>query len=112
MTVPADLFFGLFLSTVVVTRLWLWCLPMPGPTFLGVRIHHYIFGLALIATAVGIQSLFLFAVGFGLFVDEATYLLIRGRTHADNYSIPSLGGTAVLVVFVYFCRGALSALVA
>ena len=39
-----------------------------------------------------------------MFVDEITYLVIGGESHDDNYSAFSLGGTLLLVVFVFIFK--------
>lgn len=101
-------FFGLvFVLTVAITRLGLWLRPTSSPTIKGFRLHHYMYGLALIpvglATHIGI-----YAVGMGLFIDELTYLCTKGKNHADNYSKLSLVGTAVLTTLVVLFRDALT----
>ena len=45
-----------------------------------------------------------FAVGFGLFVDELAYILIRGKDHKDNYSPISLIGTACFTILFVVLR--------
>ncbi len=51
-----------------------------------------------------LHLLALYSIGIGLFIDEATYLLVRGKTHSDNYSAASLLGTAILVVATFYLR--------
>lgn len=100
-----------FTGTVLVTRLALWIRPTPSPTVSGVRLHHRMFGAVLAYAGwitywdrplsdVPFLAALASAVGCGLFVDEATYLLLDGKTHADNYSRWSLIGTAALVAAV------------
>lgn len=66
--------------------------------------HHYMYGLILIVLSILFESLILYAVGLGLFIDELTYLLMRGKTHEDNYSTVSLLGTAILVTAVFIFK--------
>jgi len=54
-----------------------------------------------------IKNITMFAIGLGLFVDELAYLLLRGKTHRDNYSFPSLLGTALFVLFIFLVRAKL-----
>src|SRR2546426_538449 len=104
MLTPADQFFIVFALTVAVARTWLFLWPIAGPTIHGVRIHHYHIGLLLLVSGAMCDSVLLYGVGAGLFGDELAFLLMRGRTHADNYSVMSLVGTAVVVVSVFLLR--------
>jgi hypothetical protein len=62
------------------------------------------YGIALVAISLIASSRALFAIGLGLFVDELTYLIIKGRTHNDNYSVKSLVGTIFFIVIAYIFR--------
>ena len=99
-----NLFYIIFLGTVLTTRTLLYVWPIPGPTIAGLRIHHYMYGAVAIGVAVLFKSVILYAVGLGLFVDELAYLFIGGRTHEDNYSAVSFIGTAVFCVITFFLR--------
>lgn len=99
-----NMFFLIFATTILLTRIFLYLRPSPSPTFLGFRLHHWMYGLVLIPIGLWLNSLILYAVGFGLFVDELAFLLIRGNSHKDNYSILSLLGLTFFVVAVFFMR--------
>ena len=114
MLTKEDYFFLIFIGVILFVRLFLYLKPTPGPTVSGFRIHHWMVGLLLL----GVASLFIplsstiswrvplaiFAVGLALFVDELTYLLLGGQTHADNYSKVSLVGTSLFVGIIFFVR--------
>jgi len=97
-------FFLVFLTTILVTRLFIFLYPISAPTLGSFRIHHYMYGLIGIVFGILIHSVPLYAIGFGLFVDELTYLLIGGKTHADNYSKVSLTGTLFFIILVYILK--------
>lgn len=97
-------FFFVFLATILITRFVLYVHPMPSPSIGGFRLHHYMYGLALLTVGYALGSAIIFAVGLGLFVDELTYLLMGGKTHADNYSMISLLGTLMFIVLVFFLK--------
>ncbi len=97
-------FFFTFLITILATRLFLFLRPIPAPTIGKFRTHHYMFGLLGIVVGLLIHSVLVFAIGLGLFVDELTYILIGGKTHADNYSKISLLGTLFFIVLVFIFR--------
>jgi hypothetical protein len=103
----ATMFTTVFVATVVVTRLFCWVRPVPSPTIGTVRLHHYMYGVAAMAASLAIGSIVLYALGLGLFVDELTFLVLRGRDHHDNYSLPSLVGTGLLVLATVLARHAI-----
>lgn len=71
---------------------------------MGLRVHHYVWGLGILLTGIVTASLPIFAVGLGLSLDELTFVAIGGRTHEDNYSLISLLGTAILVGLTFLLR--------
>lgn|ERR1039457_4974302 len=99
-----DLYFLLFFSTILVTRIVLFWRPFQSPTVKSIRLHHWMYGLALMAISFVFSTKPLFAIGFGLFVDELTFILMKGRTHKDNYSTRSIIGTIALIMIAYFLR--------
>lgn len=100
----ASLFFIIFLLTILITRIFLYLKPTPSPTIKGLRLHHYMYGLLIFATGILMDNLILYAIGLGLFIDELTFLLIRGKNHEDNYSKTSLIGTAILIIIIFIFR--------
>ena len=97
-------FISIFCGTVITTRLLLYFCRLPSPTVGTFRLHHYMYGLIGIPFAFVLHSLALYAFSAALFVDEITYLVIGGESHDDNYSAFSLGGTLLLVVFVFIFK--------
>ncbi|MEK7672792.1 MAG: hypothetical protein AAB373_02820 [Patescibacteria group bacterium] len=94
--------FFIILSTVLITRIFLYFKPTPSPTFWGIRTHHYMYGILLAVIGYFTKNLTITGVGLGLFLDELTYLLIGGKTHKDNYSKTSLIGTFLFLVLAFF----------
>src|SRR3989344_7468581 len=97
-------FFLIFLSTILITRLFLYFRPIPALTIKGFRTHHWMYGLIGVPIALISHSLIIYAVSWGLFVDELTYIIIQGKDHKDNYSKVSLVGTLVFIVIVFFLK--------
>jgi hypothetical protein len=62
------------------------------------------FGIGLLVASIIFANHVLFAIGLALFVDELTFLIIKGRTHKDNYSAKSMVGTIVFVILAYIFR--------
>lgn len=101
-------FFFIFFATVVIIRVALYLYPLPAPTIGGLRTHHYMYGLLAVAAGLATKSMPLYAIGMGLFIDEATFVLTGGQTHQDNYSNISLLGTLILVGLIFVLRGYLA----
>jgi len=99
-----SVFFLIVLITVLTVRTALYIRPMSGPTLAGVRIHHYVYGLIAIGIGLLLDSLIVYGIGFGLFIDELAFLLLRGKTHEDNYSKLSLIGTAFFLLLTFLFR--------
>ena len=97
----SNYFFLTFLATVAITRLFIFVYPVPAPTFGKFRTHHYMYGLVGILAGLVLHSVLIYAIGLGLFIDELTYLLMRGKDHQDNYSKISLLGTLFFVIIVF-----------
>ena len=100
----SNYFFLIFLATIAITRLFIFVYPIPAPTFGKFRTHHYMYGLVGILVGLVLHSVLIYAIGLGLFVDELTYLLMRGKDHKDNYSKISLLGTLFFVIIVFVFR--------
>lgn len=108
---PENKFFLIFIATILMIRIVLFIIGVYatnpdtiGLTIFGFRLHHYMYGLILIPFGILLRNLFLYAIGVGLFINELTYLLIRGHTHADNYSWISMAGTVVLIIIVFLLK--------
>lgn len=104
MTPNADYFFTIFLITILTTRFFLYFKPIPSPVIKGIRLHHYMYGLALIPIGLLFRNITMYAIGLGLFIDELSYLFLKGKNHKDNYSLLSLAGTAFFVVLIYILK--------
>ena len=97
-------FFSIFILTIIITRVVIFLYPIPSPTIKKCRIHHYMYGILGIIIGLLINSIVLYAIGLGLFVDELTFILKRGKTHKDNYSKISIIGTLMFIIIVFLLR--------
>lgn len=94
-------FFIIFILTILCTRLFLFLHPVSGVTIRNFRTHHWMYGIISIFFGLIFHFLLIYGIGLGLFVDELTYLLIRGKNHKDNYSLKSLIGTLIFIILVF-----------
>lgn len=100
----ASYFFIIFLLTILLTRLFLFLHPTASPNIGRFRLHHYMYGIVGVLIGLAMHSLSVYAIGMGLFIDELTYLLIRGKDHVDNYSKLSLLGTLFFIIIVFLLK--------
>jgi hypothetical protein len=100
-----DFFFLVFLATIVLSKILCLVKTRHSPTIKGFRTHHYMTGLLIVLISLFISNITLFAIGLGLFIDEAP-LFIKWRkwTWKDNYSLESFLILLFLVLFVYIFR--------
>jgi hypothetical protein len=95
-----DTKFFIFLAVIIVTRISLFLRPKGSPTILNIRLHHYMYGIALIGFSAIFNFPILYPIGLGLFVDELPFLILRGKNHKDNYSVGSLLGLGICILLV------------
>lgn len=100
----SNTFFLIFFVTVLIVRLYLFVIPIPSRTFRGMKIHHYAYGLVGICVGIFLHSFIVYAISLGFFVDELTYLFIRGNDHDDYFQKVSVLGTLVFVIIVFFLK--------
>ena len=69
-------FFIIVVATIILTRIWLWFFPLHGPIIFGLRPHHYVYGLVLVAMYFLISKPIFLAIGSGLIIDEISLFFI------------------------------------
>lgn len=95
--------------TIIISRLWLlffFSLPKinfinSSPTVFGFKIHHYLYGLALMIISFWYNP-FIFSIGIGLLLDELSLLIKHGNIfHKKEYwSKHSIFWTIVISLLV------------
>lgn len=117
--IQGDYFFLFLLGTITITRLLLINHKMAGPTILGLRIRHYMSGIVLLIFAFLIHNLTLYAIAFGLIVDEVPVILAKGPGHKDEYwrgcedyyTHWSFAGVLVFVLLFFIFRDSIAGLI-
>ncbi len=86
----SDKYFFFTMLTVILTRVWVYLFNKPSPTIKNFRTHHWMYGLLLTIILFSISNfytnLYLLSISTGIFLDEIGFIIIRGKTHKDNYS--------------------------
>jgi len=97
-----DKFFSLCMVTIILTRVWVYLFNKPSPTIKNFRTHHWMYGLLFTIILFSISSFYknlsLLSISMGIFLDEIGFILIRGKTHEDNYSPKSF---MILMFFLF-----------
>lgn len=96
-----DKYFLLVLLTIILTRLLVYFFNKPSPTIKNFRTHHWMYGLLFTIILFCISSfytnIYLLSISMGIFFDEIGFIIIKGKTHEDNYSPKSF---MILILFI------------
>ncbi len=96
-----DKYFLFTTLTIIITRVLVYIFNKPSPTIKNFRTHHWMFGLVFTIILFCISSfytnIYLLSISMGIFLDEIGFIIIRGKTHEDNYSSKSF---MILIFFI------------
>jgi len=101
-----DQYFFFTMATIIITRVLVYVFNRPSPTIKNFRTHHWMFGLLLTIILFSISSfytnIYLLSISMGIFLDEIGFIILRGKTHEDNYSPQSfmILMFAILLLFI------------
>ncbi|MDO8564207.1 MAG: hypothetical protein Q7R87_04310 [Nanoarchaeota archaeon] len=99
-----DLFFIIFFVFIIVMRILLRKNPVKSPTVKGFRFHHYMYGIILTPIGGLLGNVWIYAIGWALFIDEIWVILTGRFTHEDNYSKEAFLTLGLFVIAFYFLR--------
>ncbi|MCE9541758.1 hypothetical protein K8R03_04365 [Candidatus Kaiserbacteria bacterium] len=102
---PGDTFFIIFLVTIAVSRIFLLVHPIHSPILGDFHMHHYMYGLILLALGLSSRSLPILAMGAGLFADEIPILHnINAKSFGDYFAFTSMVEVLAVIVIVFWLR--------
>lgn len=103
-----DKYFLFTLLTTLLTRVWVYLFNKPSPTIKNFRTHHWMYGLLFTIILFCISSfytnIYLLSISMGIFLDEIGFIIIRGKTHEDNYSPKSFMILLVFILLLFIFR--------
>ncbi len=103
-----DKFFLLTFITILITRVMVYIFNKPSPTIKSFRTHHWMFGLFFTIILFCISSfytnIYLLSISMGIFLDEIGFIIIRGKTHEDNYSPKSFMILIFFIILLFIFR--------
>lgn len=103
-----DKYFLYTMIIIIVTRVLVYLFNKPSPTIKNFRTHHWMYGLLFTIILFCISSfytnIYLLSISMGIFLDEIGFIIIRGKTHEDNYSPKSFMILMFFVLLLFIFR--------
>lgn len=103
-----DKYFLFTTTTIIITRVWVYLFNRPSPTIKNFRTHHWMYGLLATIILLFISNfytnIYLFSISTGIFLDEIGFIIIRGKTHKDNYSPKSFMILIFFIILLFIFR--------
>ena len=103
-----DKYFLFTMTTIIITRLLVYLFNKPSPTIKNFRTHHWMYGLMLTIILFSISSfytnIYLLSISMGIFLDEIGFIIIRGKSHEDNYSPKSFMILMFFILLLFIFR--------
>lgn len=96
-----DKYFLFAMMIVIITRVLVYIYNKPSPTIKNFRTHHWMYGLVFTIILFCISgfytNIYLLSISMGIFLDEIGFIILKGKTHEDNYSPKSF---MILIFFM------------
>lgn len=103
-----DKYFLCTLTTILLTRVWVYLFNKPSPTIKNFRTHHWMYGLLatiiLFCISGFYTNIYLLSISMGIFLDEIGFIIIRGKSHEDNYSPKSFMILMFFILLLFIFR--------
>ena len=103
-----DKYYLFTIITIIFTRILVYLLNKPSPTIKNFRTHHWMYGLFFTIILFCISHLYtniyLLSISMGIFLDEIGFIIIRGKTHEDNYSPKSFVILMLFILLLFILR--------
>ena len=103
-----DQYFLFTMITIILTRVYVYLFNKPSPTIKGFRTHHWMYGILFTFIFFCISNfyanVYLLSISMGIFLDEIGFIIIRGKTHEDNYSPKSFMILMLFVILLFIFR--------
>jgi len=103
-----DKYYLFMILTIVLTRIYVYLFPKPSPTIKKFRTHHWMYGLFATIIFFCISNfytnIYLLSISMGIFLDEIGFIIIRGKTHENNYSPKSFIILLCFILLIFIFR--------
>jgi hypothetical protein len=97
----------LIFLTLLIVRVSVFLIPEVTIKFLGLIIHHFWFGIILIAIGFFISrkksfpKLLFYSIGIGLFIDQLVFMILGAGTDQQYWALPSLLSAIILLIIIF-----------
>ena len=105
-----NLFYLLVLVTILISRISIIIVPEVDIKFLNIIIHHFWFGVILMAIGFLIpkqktsSKIWLYGIGAGLIIDQLVFMLLGAGQDKEYWALPSLLGTIIIASVIFPIR--------
>ena len=106
----SDLFGLIMILTILIIRVSILVVPEVDMKIFDIVIHHFLIGIILVLIGILIPKqkdylkIFIYAIGIGLIIDQAVFMILGAGMDKEYWALPSLIGTGVLAGIVFFFR--------
>lgn len=106
----SNIFYLIFVSTILIIRLEVLLFPTNKIIFDGIRINHFWIGVIFILFVLFLSKNYniiktvLFPIGLGIAADELFFMIFSNRTLTDYWSIYSVSGLIITMIIVFILR--------
>jgi len=103
-----NLFYLIFIITIIIIRLGVFLIPNVDITVSNVIIHHFWIGLVILIIGLFLKNnfkIYSIAIGFGLLADQLVFIILESTGDNEYWALPSVLGTIILAVVFYFIKG-------
>ncbi len=103
-----DKYYLITMLTILITRVFVYIFNKPSPTIKNFRTHHWMFGflftILLFCISNFYTNIYLLSISMGIFLDEIGFIIIKGKTHEDNYSAKSFMILMFFLIILFIFR--------
>lgn len=103
-----DKYFLFTTATIIITRVLVYVFNKSSPTIKNFRTHHWMFGLVFTIMLFCISrfytNIYLLSISTGIFLDEIGFIILKGKTHEDNYSPKSFMILMFFILLLFIFR--------
>ncbi len=103
-----DKYFLFTMISIILTRILVYIFNKPSLTIKNFRTHHWMYGIIFTIILICISgfytNIYLLSISMGIFLDEIGFIIIRGKTHEDNYSPKSFMILLLFVLLIFIFR--------
>ncbi len=101
-----DLFYVVFVLTILITRVLVWLVPEGDIIFGSFVVHHFWFGIVLFVIGLIFVKgrVWFYGVGLGLIADQLVFMILGAGKDAEYWALLSVLSMVIIAAIVYLIR--------